>query len=50
MKFLSGSEYQKLIREISELKAKNNEMEVSLKKRIPKFHRQETTIKKKSKV
>ncbi len=33
MKFLSGSEYQKLIREISELKTKNNEMEVSLKKR-----------------
>jgi methyl-accepting chemotaxis protein len=33
MKFLSGSEYQKLIREISELKSKNNEIEVSLKKK-----------------
>ncbi len=33
MKFLSGNEYQRLLKEISELKARNNEIEVSLKKK-----------------
>ena len=33
MKFLSGNEYQKLIKEISELKARNSEIEVSSRKK-----------------